>query len=595
MAEHAFLGVERSLSGRMWRARLTDDRLALAISQRHDLPEILGRVLASRDVALEDVASFLSPTLRELMPAPSLLADMEKGSARIARGVMAGERIGIIGDYDVDGVTSTALITQLLRGCGIEPSVHIPDRITEGYGPSRAAVTGLKEKGCTLLITLDCGVMAHDPLLLAQELGMDTVIVDHHQAGEELPEAEAVINPNRQDDVSGYGYMSAVGVALVLAAVLLRDLRGAECFTPSRPAPDLLALLDLVALGTVCDVVPLKGLNRAFVTQGLKVMGNRGNLGLSCLADVARLKRRPDPYALGFVMGPRLNAAGRVGSAMLAFELLTANDKGRAMELAQKLEEMNRERQSIELRVVEQAAIQAEQSLGETGTAPLLIVSGNGWHPGVLGLAASRLKERFGIPAIALGINTVTGLATGSGRSISGVDLGGAVRAAMLSGLLVKGGGHAMAAGMTVEAGKIGAFRAFMEERLAAETEKAAEGKSLMIDAALSASGCKADLVHLLERAGPYGAGNPNPVFALPNHRVAWADGAGSDHVRCALTGPDGTRLKAIAFRALNTPMGEMLLNERQKPVHLAGRIQIDDWGGKGEVQLLIEDAAEPV
>ena len=594
MGERTFLKVERSLSGRAWKARLTDDRLAEAIGQRHQLPDILARVLAARGVGLDEVSAYLAPTLRELMPQPSAMADMEKGSARIAAAVRNGERIGIIGDYDVDGVTSTALMRQLLRGAGAEVFVHIPDRIREGYGPSRAAVTALAEKGVKLLLTLDCGVMAHDPLLLAGELGMDVVIVDHHQAGEELPQAEAVINPNRQDDLSGLGHLCAVGVALVLAAVILRDLRQAGWFGDHRPAPDLLQLLDLAALGTVCDVVPLKGLNRALVTQGLKVMGNRGNAGLAALADVARLKRRPDTYALGYLMGPRINAAGRVGSADLALELLSTNDRGQAMELAHKLEELNRARQAIELQVVEQAAWQAEQSLGASGNLPVLVVAGNDWHPGVLGLVASRLKERFGLPAFALGINRETGIATGSGRSIHGVDLGRAVRLAGGQGLLVKGGGHAMAAGLTVEAGKLGALRAFFEEQLRAETAAAAEGRALMIDGALAAGACKPELVELLEKAGPFGSGNPAPVFALPAHRVAWADRVGTDHVRCALQAADGSRLKAVAFRALSTPMGELLLSERQKPLHIAGRLQIDDFSGKREGQLLIEDVAEP-
>lgn len=594
MAERAFLGVERSLSGRVWKARLEDERLAAAISQRHELPEILARVLASRGVGLDEAAAFLTPTLRDLMPAPSAMADMEKGAARIAEAVLKGEQIGIIGDYDVDGVSSTALITLLLRQLGLQPLVHIPDRLTEGYGPSRAAVQSLKDQGASLLLTLDCGVMAHDPLLLASELGLDVVIVDHHQAGELLPEARAVINPNRQDDVSGLGFLCAAGVAAVLAAVVLRDLRQADFFTSERPAPDYFALLDLAALGTVCDVVPLKGLNRALVTQGLKIMGGRGNVGLSALADVARLKRRPDAYALGFLLGPRLNAAGRVGSAMLAFELLTSSDRGHAMELAHKLEEMNRSRQAIEMAVVEQAVAQAEANLANAASLPLLIVSGQGWHPGVLGLAASRLKERFKLPAIALGMDGKTGLATGSGRSITGVDLGRAVRAAEEAGLLVKGGGHAMAAGLTLESGKLGALRAFLEERLAPETAKATEGRTLLIDAALSPAGCTPGLVELLDQAGPFGAGNPSPVLALPNTRIGWAQAAGSDHVRCTLQAGDGSRLKAVAFRALHTPMGELLLSERQKPLHVAGKLQIDDYGGKREAQLLIEDVAEP-
>ena len=587
----AFLNVERSATGRRWLPRLDDSRAAEAISQRHDLPDILGRVLAGRGVGIDEAEAFLNPTLRGLMPQPSVLRDMEKGAARLAGAVTSGERIGVISDYDVDGVSSAAMLQLFLGAVGSGCTVRIPDRLTEGYGPSAAAVTALKDQGVQVLVTLDCGVMAHDPLAHAAELGLATIIVDHHQAGEVLPEAHAVINPNRQDDVSGFGYLCAAGVTMIFISVVNRLLRQQGWYTASRPEPNMLQWLELAALATVCDVVPLKGLNRAYVGQGLKVMARRQNIGLAALADVSRLKRKPDVYALGFLLGPRLNAAGRIGNAGLALKLLTTGDRGEASIAAQELERLNRERQTIEMAVVDQAMLQAEAMLGQEQRQPVLVVVRKGWHPGVVGLAAARLKERFNLPSIVLAEDQDGRFAGGSGRSITGVDLGLAVREALDAGLIVKGGGHAMAAGLTLEVAKLGQFRGFMEQRLAADVANAAE-RALQIDGALSASGATLDLIELLEQAGPYGTGNPAPVFAFPAHRVAWADTAGSDHVRLQLVAPDGTRLKAIAFRTLNTELGETLLSERQHPLHVAGRLTVDEWNGSRAVSLHVEDSA---
>ena len=589
--ERGFLNVSRSVTGRRWEARLKDARLAEAISQRHDLPDILGRVLAARGVALEEVESYLNPTLRTLMPQPSALLDMEKGASRLADAIVGGERIGIISDYDVDGVSSAALLSLFLDAAGSAATVHIPDRLTEGYGPSASAVSQLHGQGTELLLTLDCGVMAHDPLAHAAELGLATIIVDHHQAGEILPQAHAVINPNRQDDLSGFGYLCAAGVTMVLVAATNRILRARGWYNDARPEPNPLRWLELVALATVCDVVPLKGLNRAYVTQGLKVMARRENLGLAALADVARLKRAPDPYALGFLLGPRLNAAGRVGSAKLALGLLRARERGEAMALAQELDRLNRERQEVELAVVDQAAAQAELSLGREGRQKVIVVAGEGWHPGVVGLAAARLKERNGLPSFVLAQAKGAATASGSGRSIGGVDIGTAVRAALELGLIVKGGGHAMAAGLTVEVEKLGALRSFLEERLAPQVEAAAD-RGLAIDAALTAGGANLDLIELLDQAGPYGAGNPAPVFALPAHRIVYADRAGNDHIRCTLAADDGSRIKAVAFRALGTELGEFLMSERKLPAHIAGRLTVDDWNGARAASLHIVDAA---
>jgi single-stranded-DNA-specific exonuclease len=587
----AFLGVSRSVTGRLWRPRAFQSRDAQAISEKNDLPELLGRVLAARSVGLDDVENYLNPTIRRLMPQPQTLVDMEKGAERLARAIMTGERIGTISDYDVDGVSSAALVTRFLASVGAGNIVHIPDRITEGYGPSEAAVKSLKEQGTQLLLTLDCGVLSHDPLAKAKALGMDVVIVDHHQAGATLPDATAVINPNRQDDISGFGYLCACGVAMILVSVVNRILRQRGWYGPARPEPNMLQWLELVALATVCDVVPLTGLNRAYVTQGLRIMARRENPGLAALSDVARLKRRPDAYALAFLLGPRLNAAGRIGHANLAFELLTSQDRGRCAIIAGELERLNRERQTIELSVLDQALREADASLGAERTSPAIVVAGEGWHPGVLGLAAARLKERFNRPSIVLGFEKEGLKASGSGRSIAGVDLGKAVRAALDAGILIKGGGHAMAAGLTIERSRLGDFRAFLETHLAYALQLA-DQRYLDVDGALTASGATLDLIELVEQAGPYGAGNPAPVFVLPAHRVVYADSAGSDHVRLTLAASDGTRIKAIAFRALGTDMGELLLTERQHPLHVAGRLVVDDWGRERVPSLHVEDVA---
>jgi len=586
-----FLDVVRSVSGRRWVARLEDERLAAAISQRHELPEILGRVMAARGVDLDEAEAFLNPTLRSLMPQPSVLRDMEKGARRIADAIIERTKIGIITDYDVDGVSSGAIFKLFLNCVGSDATIHIPDRLTEGYGPSEHAVKTLKQQHCELLLTLDCGVLAHDPLVHAAKLGLTTIIVDHHEAGEILPEAYAVINPNRQDDSSGFGYLCAAGVVMILVATINKMLRGSSYYTADRPEPNMLQWLELVALATVCDVVPLKGLNRAYVTQGLKIMVRRENLGLAQLSDMARLKRSPDVYALGFILGPRLNAAGRIGHADMALELLTTKDKGRANQLAQELELLNRQRQAIELSVFEGATLQAEAALGLQHPSSVIVVANEDWHPGVVGLAASRLKDRYQLPSFVLANNPKTGLSSGSGRSIAGVDIGAAVRAAYEAGIIVKGGGHAMAAGLTVEIAKLAAFRDFLGETLASSVSGVAENL-LPIDGALSATGATLDLIELLEQAGPYGSAHPSPMFAFPAHRVVYADPVGSDHIRCTLAAPDGTRIKAIAFRAMGTELGELLLSERKLPLHIAGRLNIDEWGAKRVPSIQIEDVA---
>ncbi len=591
-AEKAFLGVECSVSGRIWLARPCDSRQALAIAQAHDLPDILGRVLAARGVLIDEVPDYLNPTLRRLIPPPALVRDLEKGAERLARAVREGEDVGVIGDYDVDGTSATAMLVEFLQAAGINPRVHIPHRIEEGYGPSKAAVDAFAETGVRLLLTLDCGAMAHDVLAHAAARGLETIVVDHHQMGTALPPAHAVINPNRADDDSGLGHLCAAGLTFLLVALTARLLeKEGHWQTLGRMAPDPLQWLDLVALATVCDVVPLKGLNRAYVRQGLRVMAKRARKGLAALADCARLQHAPDVHALGFVLGPRINAAGRIGHAHLALQLLTTRRQDEAQSLSFQLERLNRERQELEAAIVEEAVIQAEKSLAESGRRHPLVVAGEDWHPGVIGLVAARLKERFALPAVAFSIDD-QGQATGSARSVEGVDIGRAVALAVAEGILERGGGHAMAAGMACAAERIADFRAFLDQALSADLAQLPEQPPLFVDGALTAGAASADLVRLLDSAGPYGAGNPRPVFVLPAHRVEWADVVGERHVRCTLRAADGTRLKAIAFRAVGTPLGDALLNADHRPMHVAGRLALDGWNGANAAQLLITDAA---
>ncbi len=586
-----FLGIERSVSGQSWRGRLKDERAAQAIAQKYELPEILGRVIAARDVALDDAEAFLAPTLRDLMPPAAGMCDLAQGADRVARAIVDGERVGIIGDYDVDGISTSALFRHFFRAHGREPAIHIPHRLDEGYGPNPETLDRFKADGVTLVVTVDCGIGAHEPMAHARELGMDVVIVDHHQAGQHLPVAHAIINPNRQDDLSNQGQLCAAGVAFVLLAAVQTKLKAAAGAGTAARDVDLLQWLDLVALATVCDVVPLTGLNRALVRQGLKVMARRGNIGLAALADAAGLRHRPNVHALGFVLGPRINAAGRLGFSEIALELLSTDNRSRTGAIGQELEVLNKQRQEIELGILDNAIRQGEKAIGTSAQVPALIVTGEGWHPGVLGLVAGRLKERFGRPAIAIGFGS-DGAGQGSGRSISGVDLGSAIRDAVQVGHLAKGGGHAMAAGLTIERAQLGAFRAFLEEHLAEAAGHAMTGASLGIDGAMSAGGATVQLIELLERAGPYGMGNPTPRFVFPAHRVAFADLAGQEHVRCTLRGGDNSRLAAIAFRVLGSPLGDILLEAGDTPLHFAGRLNINDWGGKRTPQLMIDDAA---
>ncbi len=584
-----FLGVEQSFSGKRWRARLADERAGLALAQRLEVPEIVGRILAARGVALEDAQAWLDPTLRHYLPDPSRLMDMDVAADRLARAVIEGEKIAVFGDYDVDGATSSALLERFLGAVGAPPRIYIPDRVTEGYGPNGAALRRLRDEGAALAVTVDCGITAHAALAEAEAAGLEMIVVDHHAAEPRLPPARAVVNPNRLDDDSATGHLAAVGVTYLLVIAINRRLRTLGWYdSGARPEPDLMQWLDLVALGTVCDMVPLIGLNRAFVAQGLKIMARRGNPGLAALADIAGVREPPGVYHLAFVLGPRVNAGGRVGEPGLGARLLAAADAGAALALAEKLDAHNRERQAIEAAVAEAAMSEAARE-AEAGAGSLL-VAGDGWHPGVVGIVASRLVQRFNRPACV--VSLAGGIGKGSGRSVAGVDLGAAIIAARQAGLLIDGGGHKMAAGFTVAADRVAALRAFLAERLADDVAEAGLVPSLGIDGALAVPAATAEFANTIAAAGPFGSGNAEPRFAVPGARIAKADVVGNGHVRCFLAGEDGGRLKAIAFRSAESKLGQALLNARGGTLLLAGHLRVDTWKGREQAQLVIEDGA---
>jgi single-stranded-DNA-specific exonuclease len=594
VASRLFLGVERSVGGRPWRDRL-DERAttrALAIAQRHNVPELLARILAGRGVEVDEVEAFLDPTVRRLMPDPHTVTAMEEAALRLADAMTRGEQVAIFGDYDVDGATASALLARFLRIGGSEPIVHIPDRIFEGYGPNIEAIRALAERGAKLLVTVDCGTASIEPLAEARRLGLDVIVIDHHQADERLPDA-IVVNANRLDDLSGLGHLAAVGLVFVTVVAVNRVLRTRGFWTEARPEPDLLGWLDIVALGTVADVVPLKGLNRAFVAKGLLALRRRDNVGLTALMDVARLSGPPEPFHLGFLLGPRINAGGRIGRADLGSLLLRTDDPVEAGRIAAELDRLNGERRAMEVAMLEEAQAEASAALGIEEKGAVVVTAAANWHPGVVGLLAARLKERFNRPAFAIALEP-GGIGTGSGRSILGVDLGKTVRRAVTEGLLLKGGGHAMAAGITVKHGALAEFRAYLESELAEGVTAARADQALLIDGAVSAAGANAALVETIARAGPFGAGNPEPVVALPNHVVAYADPVGPDHVRVRLRSGDGTMLNAIAFRAAGQPLGQTLLQSRGQALHAAGTLSIDRWNGGERVQLRLIDVALP-
>jgi len=591
----AFLRVERSARGLRWVERLAPDRenSAITMAQEHGLPEILARVLAARGAEPGTIEEYLDPTLKALMPDPSTLQDMDVAAERFAKAIRDKEPIAIFGDYDVDGAASVALIRRFLFAHDHDSSFYIPDRTLEGYGPSITAFEELISNGAKLIITVDCGTMAYEPIARASEMGADVMVLDHHQAEEQLPAALAMVNPNRMDDISGQGNLAAAGVVYLFLVATARQLRADNWYGEETSAPDLMQLLDLAALATVCDVVPLTGLNRALVCRGLEIMRRRTNLGLRVLADKAGLTAAPTTYHLGYVLGPRLNAGGRIGRSDLATELLTIEDEPRAIEIAATLEQLNFERRAMQDALQEDALSQADAAFQDRPEAILAIAEGEGWHKGLIGLVAARLAERFSKPSLAVSWDK-DGSGTGSARSIRGADIGAAIRSAVDGGLAERGGGHAMAAGFTVARENAGAFYEHLDKTLRSQVMLASAEANLKIDGALMASSATKELMAQLDKAGPFGAGNPQPRFAFAAHHCKFAKIVGERHVRCSLTASDGTRIDAIAFNSAETEVGKLLLDSRGLPLHVVGHLRRSDWGGREKIELHIEDVADP-
>ncbi len=575
------LNITNSISGQSWRWRHGNG----------ECDDIVAQLLLARGCPADQIDAYRDPTIRAFMPDPSVFNDMDRAAERLAEAVLAGEAVTVFGDYDVDGATSAALLIRVLRSLGLDPKAYIPDRLMEGYGPSGEALVRIADGGASLIVTVDCGAQAFEALAMAKAVGVDVIVVDHHQCAIALPAAFALVNPNRLDELAeaaAHGHLAAVGVAFLLAAALVRTLRGRSFFA-DRPEPKLMDLLDIVALGTVADVASLRGLNRAFVAQGLKVMAAGRNTGLNALIAASRLKRAPICSDLGFALGPRINAGGRVGKSDLGVRLLTTDDAHEAQDIAEELDRLNEERRTIE------AAVQAEAeaaSLGK-GNRAVAVVAGQGWHPGVIGIVAGRLKEKLGKPAIVIAIDD-HGIGKGSGRSVSGVDLGAAVLAAKDHGLLVAGGGHAMAAGLTIAADQIDAFADFIDDRLAADVARAGGDRALLLDAVVACGGVTPGLVDALEAGGPYGMGWPAPRIAAGPMRVIKADIVGSGgHVRAVMAGDDGRSLKTVAFRSKDTALGQALLGApRDRRLWVAGRAKVDDWGTRPAAEIHLDDAA---
>ncbi|MER9295835.1 single-stranded-DNA-specific exonuclease RecJ [Mesorhizobium sp. M0621] len=585
-----FLDVRQSVSGVSWEHRLTErqDMTALAIAQGHGVPDIVARVLAGRGVTADQTERFLDPTIRDLLPDPASLTDMDRAAARIAAAVMAREKVAIFGDYDVDGAASSALLKRFLTHFSVPSEIYIPDRIFEGYGPNPDAMRELVSRGATLIVTVDCGTNSAVSIDAANEAGADVVVLDHHQVGGALPAAIAVVNPNRDDDLSGQGHLCAAGVVFLALVQTAKILRGRMA---DATPPDLLSLLDLVALATVCDVVPLTGINRAFVVKGLQMARQQKNEGLAALARVSHIGEPISPFHLAYLIGPRINAGGRIGDAALGSRLLATDDPVEARTIAETLDRLNQERQLMEQEMLAAARAEADAELAGGNGPAIVVTASNNWHPGIVGLLASRLKDHARRPAFAIAFNA-NGTGTGSGRSVSGFDLGRLVREAADAGLIVKGGGHGMAAGITVERAKLGELRAFFEERAAADVFRLQGEESLAIDGALAAEGATLGLLDALEKAGPFGAGHAAPVFALPRHRLADARPVGTNHIRVELQSESGGRIQAIAFRAVDTALGEFLFKNRGKTIHVAGSLSGNHWNGNRTVQFRITDAA---
>ena len=582
-------GVNRSFSGRRWNLREPGAASVRALMQAGDISNALAHILAGRGATPDSLPDILAPTLKRLLPEPNTLKDMERAVARAVLAIANGEKIAVFGDYDVDGSCSSALMLNFLGALNRPPRLYIPDRMTEGYGPNAAAMRALKEEGASVVVTVDCGAAAMAALTEARAIGVDVIVLDHH-AVETLPPAFAQINPNQPGDTSGLAHVCAAGVTFLFLVAVNRALREQGWYAANAIAePDLMDQVDLVGLATICDVVPLVGVNRAFVRTGLAKLSQMSRPGLAALAAVAKIEAPFTPYHLGFALGPRINAGGRVGKCSLGAELLSATGALTAEDAALLLDTHNRERQALESMILDNANVMAATQ----ANAPFLLVSGEGWHPGVVGIVASRLKDRFHKPAFVAGFEG--GMGRGSARSIPGIDIGAMVRAAQEAGVLESGGGHAMAAGFSLSPDRIEHFREFLGSRFS-ETGAAFDAANVLeLDALVSPSGANATLVAEMAKAGPFGAGNPEPLIVIADARVVFVDVVGKDHVKFRVAGGDGARLDGIAFRAAGTPLGDGLLKARGQLIHLAGRLKEDNWNGRSRVQIQLEDAAAAV
>jgi single-stranded-DNA-specific exonuclease len=587
----AFLGVSHSLSGRMWRQRPMDEQTAVEHARRLKAPDLVGRLLAARGVAPDEAELFLNPTLKDLFPDPSTFADMDKAAEVILDSIVSDKKVAVFADYDVDGGTSSAILSRYFRAWGRELILYVPDRLTEGFGPTPGAFRALQGMGAQLVVTVDCGAAAIAALKTANEIGLDVVVMDHHLMHDDhTPPTLALVNPNRPDDTSGHGFLAAAGVVFVLVAALNRLARK-RGVAPEGGLPDPMKWLDLAALGTLCDMAPLKGVNRAIVTRGLKVLERLENAGLRALSEVAGIEAPSSVYHATFMLGPRLNAGGRIGDPWTAARLLATDDRAEAIQLAEKLHAQNAERKEVEAGIQKEAMEQADRRLGEKPDAGIIVVGGEGWHPGVIGIVAGRLKEKYHRPAIVVGWGEGLGpIARGSGRSVAGVNLGDLVSGAVKEGLLINGGGHAMAAGLGMEPARLADLRDYLEAHTAGAKAELAEARVLEIDATMAPGAATGELLDIVERTGPFGSNAPEPLFAIPNIRAAGARRVGENHIAFDMVGEDGARVRAIAWRVAEGPEGQAI--QSGAPLHIAGRLRPDTWRGAGKVQVEVADVA---
>ena len=584
MINDSLLDVNNSYSGNKWSLRSKDEELISSIQKDSQIDYITARIIAGRKIDLADVQDFLNPSLRKLLPDPSSMQDMDKAAKIIFNAIKGNKKITIFADYDVDGATSAAQLVKWARNFEVELEIYVPDRIREGYGPSIEAFNHLKKNGSDLVITVDCGAAAYSALVAAQALDLSIVVIDHHLMDADMPPAEALVNPNRIDDSSKLNYLAAAGVTFMLLVALNREAR-AQNF---KNIPDLFDYLDLAALGTICDVVPLKGLNRAIVKQGLKVFSRESNIGLKSLMFETNTKSPITPYHCGFVLGPRINAGGRIGKANIGAELLSTDNRQLAIKYAQELDRVNLERRILQDKILDEALL---KTLSMHKTNSVLVVSMEGWHPGVIGIVAGRLKERFNKPVIVIGIDE-NGIGKGSGRSIQGIDLGNEIKKLYEKGLLISGGGHEMACGLTIENKYIKTFHEILEKNLSDRINSIRSKFSIKIDALLNISAVNMDLINSIDQIGPYGSGNPTPTFAFAELRVAYANRVKGGHIRCNFEDKNGQRIKGICFRAEEMGFDEILLNERNRYLHIVGTLKINTWKGHTSIDLQVIDVS---